>query len=161
MLRSFPYFSHSHILGTLKFQTPSSCGFSSLLSLPSLPHFFFYLDDMDRGKLPCYKTSLHFRFHLYARVKPSAREIVMAALYGDTYDEHFISSSFAVSSSSLAVSPSPFAISPLSFVISESGVASDGGRLPSYKLSRQYRFHLYARVKPSAREVVMAASYTA
>ncbi|KAI6126950.1 hypothetical protein F5141DRAFT_1060593 [Pisolithus sp. B1] len=122
---------------------------------------------MDGGKLPHYETSLHFRFHPYTRVKPSAREIVMAALYGDTYDERFISSSFAVSSSSLAVSPSPFAISPPSFVISESGTASDGGRLPSYKLLRQYRFHLYARVKPSAREVVtkfdgdQAASYTA
>ncbi|KAI6122087.1 hypothetical protein F5141DRAFT_1061633 [Pisolithus sp. B1] len=122
---------------------------------------------MDGGKLPHYETSLHFRFHPYARVKPSACEIVMAALYGDTYDERFISSSFAVSSSSLAVSPSPFAISPPSFVISESGAASDGGRLPSYKLSRQYRFHPYARVKPSAREVVtkfdgdQAASYTA
>ncbi|KAI6111138.1 hypothetical protein F5141DRAFT_1063494 [Pisolithus sp. B1] len=122
---------------------------------------------MDGGKLPRYETLLHFRFHPYARVKPSAREIVMAALYGNTYDEHFISSSFAVSSSSLAVSPSPFAISPPSFVISESGAASDGGRLPSYKLSRQYRFHPYVRVKPSAHEVVtkfdgdQAASYTA
>ncbi|KAI6117429.1 hypothetical protein EV401DRAFT_1888959 [Pisolithus croceorrhizus] len=122
---------------------------------------------MDRGKLPCYKTSLHFRFHPYTRVKLSAHEIVMAALYGDTYDERFISSSFTISSSSLAISPLPFAISPPSFVISESGVASDSGRLPSYKLLCQYRFHPYARVKPSAREVVtkfdgdQAASYTA
>ncbi|KAI6098400.1 hypothetical protein EV401DRAFT_1895213 [Pisolithus croceorrhizus] len=120
---------------------------------------------MDGGKLPCYEMSLHFRFPPYVRVKPSAREIVMAALYGDTYNERFISS-FAISSS-LAVSPSLFAVSPPSFVISESSTASDGGRLPSYKLSRQYRFHPYARVKPSAREVVtkfdgdQAASYTA
>ncbi|KAI6102240.1 hypothetical protein F5141DRAFT_1217840 [Pisolithus sp. B1] len=106
---------------------------------------------MDRGKLPCYKVSHHFTFHPYARVKPSACEIVMAALYDNMYDKHFIPSSSTIS-------PSSFAIPPSSFAISDSDM--DGGKLPSYKLSCQYRFHLYARVKPSAREVVMAASYT-
>ncbi|KAI5991245.1 hypothetical protein EDD15DRAFT_2197664 [Pisolithus albus] len=108
---------------------------------------------MDGGKLPSYKVLYHFAFHPYARIKPSAREIVMAALYDDTYDERFIPSSFAIPSSS-------FAISPLSFVISGSGTASDGGRLPSCRLSRQYRFHPYVRVKPSAREVVMKLMVT-
>ncbi|KAI6006342.1 hypothetical protein F5J12DRAFT_893079 [Pisolithus orientalis] len=36
---------------------------------------------MDSGKLPNYRSSYLFRFHPYARVKPSARERVMAALY--------------------------------------------------------------------------------
>lgn len=36
---------------------------------------------MDSGRLPSYKFSYVFRFHPYARVKPSARERVMAALY--------------------------------------------------------------------------------
>ncbi|KAI5999637.1 hypothetical protein EDD15DRAFT_2193678 [Pisolithus albus] len=113
------------------------------------PHFFSDSSNMDGGKLPSYKVLYHFAFHPYARIKPSAREIVMAALYDDTYNERFIPSSFAIPSSS-------FAISPLSFVISGSGTASDGGRLPSCRLSHQYRFHPYVRVKPSAREVVMS-----
>ncbi|KAI6104247.1 hypothetical protein F5141DRAFT_1216774 [Pisolithus sp. B1] len=41
---------------------------------------------MDSGKLPNYKSSYLFRFHPYARVKPSARERVMAALYTDDGD---------------------------------------------------------------------------
>ncbi|KIK11579.1 hypothetical protein PISMIDRAFT_19402 [Pisolithus microcarpus 441] len=146
---------------TLRFQTPSSRSSSPLPSLRSFCNFFFYLGNMDGGKLPSYKVSFHFTFHPYARVKPSAHEIVMAALYDDTYDERFIPSSSAISPSSFAIPPSSFAISPSLFVISDSGTASDGGRLPSYKFSRQYRFHPYARIKPSAREVVMAASYTA
>lgn len=40
---------------------------------------------MDSGKLPSYRSSYMFRFHPYARVKPSARELVMATLY--TSDE--------------------------------------------------------------------------
>ncbi|KAI5982769.1 hypothetical protein EDD15DRAFT_2377191 [Pisolithus albus] len=41
---------------------------------------------MDSGKLPNYRSSYMFRFHPYARVKPSARERVMAALYSDDGD---------------------------------------------------------------------------
>ncbi|KAI6021863.1 hypothetical protein BKA83DRAFT_4494404 [Pisolithus microcarpus] len=41
---------------------------------------------MDSGKLPNYRSSYMFRFHPYARVKPSARERVMAALYTDDDD---------------------------------------------------------------------------
>ncbi|KAI6045323.1 hypothetical protein EDC04DRAFT_2889109 [Pisolithus marmoratus] len=37
----------------------------------------------DSGKLPSYKYSYLFRFHPYARVKPSARERTMAVLYTD------------------------------------------------------------------------------
>ncbi|KAI5990661.1 hypothetical protein EDD15DRAFT_2369768 [Pisolithus albus] len=83
------------------------------------PHFFSDSSNMDGGKLPSYKVLYHFAFHPYARIKPSAREIMMAALYDDTYHERFIPSSFAIPSSS-------FAISPSSFVISGSGTASDG-----------------------------------
>ncbi|KAI6098401.1 hypothetical protein EV401DRAFT_2082056 [Pisolithus croceorrhizus] len=80
--------------------------------------------------------SRQFRFHPYARVKPSAREIV--ALYDDTYDEdHTI---------------------PSSSTTSDSGMALVSGRLSSYKLSRQYRYHLYMRMKPSAREIMMYSS---
>ncbi|KAI6100001.1 hypothetical protein EV401DRAFT_2081235 [Pisolithus croceorrhizus] len=76
--------------------------------------------------------SRQFRFHPYARVKPSAREIV--ALYDDTYDEdHTIPSLSATS---------------------DSGMASVGRRLSSYKLSRQYRYHPYMRMKPSAHEIM-------
>ncbi|KAI6112809.1 hypothetical protein F5141DRAFT_1063153 [Pisolithus sp. B1] len=93
---------------------------------------------MDGGRLPCYKLLHQFRFHPYARIKPSAREIVMAALYDDTYgEERFIPSSSA---------------------ISDSGTTPCIGRLPHNKLSRQSRFHPYARVKPSAREIVMRSS---
>ncbi|KAI6115153.1 hypothetical protein EDD16DRAFT_1892796 [Pisolithus croceorrhizus] len=42
---------------------------------------------MDSGKLPNYRSSYLFRFHPYARVKPSARELVMAALYPDDDDD--------------------------------------------------------------------------
>ncbi|KAI6122088.1 hypothetical protein F5141DRAFT_1061634 [Pisolithus sp. B1] len=105
------------------------------LSSTKLPYsaiFFFYLDDMSGGRLPGFKMSRQFRFHPYARVKPSAREIV--ALYDDTYNEdHTIPSSSATS---------------------DSGTASVSGRLSSYKLSRQYRYHPYTRMKPSAREIV-------
>ncbi|KAI6138698.1 hypothetical protein EDD17DRAFT_1770928 [Pisolithus thermaeus] len=87
---------------------------------------------MNGGRLPGFKMSRQFRFHPYARVKPSAREII--ALYDDTYDEdHAIPSSSATS---------------------DSGTASVSGRLSSYKLSRQYRYHPYTRMKPSAREIV-------
>ncbi|KAI6012188.1 hypothetical protein PISMIDRAFT_690252 [Pisolithus microcarpus 441] len=37
---------------------------------------------MDSGKLPNYRSSYLFRFHPYARVKPSARELVMNLLIG-------------------------------------------------------------------------------
>ncbi|KAI6132310.1 hypothetical protein EDD16DRAFT_1533277, partial [Pisolithus croceorrhizus] len=47
--------------------------FSASLSNLFLSHL------MDSGKLPNYKSSYLFRFHPYARVKPSARERVMAA----------------------------------------------------------------------------------
>ncbi|KAI6096456.1 hypothetical protein F5141DRAFT_1067698 [Pisolithus sp. B1] len=87
---------------------------------------------MNGGRLPGFKMSRQFRFHPYARVKPSAREIVV--LYDDTYDEdHTI---------------------PSSSTTSDSGTASVGGRLSSYKLSRQYRYHPYTRMKPSAREIM-------
>ncbi|KAI6095116.1 hypothetical protein F5141DRAFT_1222473 [Pisolithus sp. B1] len=112
------------------------------LSSTKLPYsaiFFFYLDDMNGGRLPGFKMSRQFRFHPYARVKPSAREIV--ALYDDTYDEdHTI---------------------PSSSTTSDSGTASVSGRLSSYKLLRQYRYHPYTRMKPSAREIVTAVVYTA
>ncbi|KAI6007018.1 hypothetical protein EDD15DRAFT_2358084 [Pisolithus albus] len=42
---------------------------------------------MDSGKLPNYRSSYMFRFHPYARVKPSAREIVMAALYASDEED--------------------------------------------------------------------------
>ncbi|KIM58900.1 hypothetical protein SCLCIDRAFT_1050035 [Scleroderma citrinum Foug A] len=45
---------------------------------------------MDSGKLPNYKSSYLLRFHPYPRVKPSARERVMAAL--EVADEDTISS---------------------------------------------------------------------
>lgn len=51
---------------------------------PCLLFFFspsFLRYTMDSGKLPNYKSSYLFRFHPYARVKPSARERVMAVLY--------------------------------------------------------------------------------
>ncbi|KAI5992986.1 hypothetical protein EDD15DRAFT_2367784 [Pisolithus albus] len=41
---------------------------------------------MDSGKLPNYRSSYMYRFHPYARVKPSARELVMAALYASDED---------------------------------------------------------------------------
>ncbi|KAI6097315.1 hypothetical protein EDD16DRAFT_1527653 [Pisolithus croceorrhizus] len=43
---------------------------------------------------------------------------------------------------------------PSSSATSDSGMASVSGRLSSYKLSRQYRYHPYTRMKPSAREIV-------
>ncbi|KAI6021855.1 hypothetical protein PISMIDRAFT_539113 [Pisolithus microcarpus 441] len=48
---------------------------------------------MDSGKLPNYRSSYLFRFHPYARVKPSARELVMASLYpsDDDDDDCFVS----------------------------------------------------------------------
>ncbi|KAI5987240.1 hypothetical protein EDD15DRAFT_2372686 [Pisolithus albus] len=104
-----------------------------------IPAFSTSLDDMDGGRLPCYKLSHQFRFHPYARVKPSAREIVMAALYDDTSDEELFVPSSAIADSNAP----PYA-----------------GRLPRDKLSRQFRFHPYARVKPSACEIVTAALYT-
>lgn len=36
---------------------------------------------MDSGKLPTYRSLYLFRFHPYARMKPSARERVKAVLY--------------------------------------------------------------------------------
>ncbi|KAI6132622.1 hypothetical protein EDD16DRAFT_420945 [Pisolithus croceorrhizus] len=45
-------------------------------------------DAMDSGRITSYKFSHLFRFHPYARVKPSARERVMAALYGHDGDTH-------------------------------------------------------------------------
>ncbi|KAL4078392.1 hypothetical protein V8B97DRAFT_2003617 [Scleroderma yunnanense] len=45
---------------------------------------------MDSGKLPSYRSSYLLRFHPYPRVKPSARERVMAALAAA--DEDFITS---------------------------------------------------------------------
>ncbi|KAI5982775.1 hypothetical protein EDD15DRAFT_2377197 [Pisolithus albus] len=42
---------------------------------------------MDSGKLPNYRSSYMFRFHPYARVKPSARELVMASLYPSDDDD--------------------------------------------------------------------------
>ncbi|KAI6021843.1 hypothetical protein BKA83DRAFT_4126561 [Pisolithus microcarpus] len=45
---------------------------------------------MDSGKLPNYRSSYMYRFHPYARAKPSARELVMAALYAT--DEDFVPS---------------------------------------------------------------------
>ncbi|KAI6141356.1 hypothetical protein EDD17DRAFT_1880941 [Pisolithus thermaeus] len=42
---------------------------------------------MDSGKLPNYRSSHLFRFHPYARVKPSARELVMATLYTSDEDD--------------------------------------------------------------------------
>ncbi|KIK21399.1 hypothetical protein PISMIDRAFT_681324, partial [Pisolithus microcarpus 441] len=45
---------------------------------------------MDSGKLPNYRSSYLFRFHPYARVKPSARELVMASLYPSD-DDGFVS----------------------------------------------------------------------
>ncbi|KAI5996395.1 hypothetical protein EDD15DRAFT_2365234 [Pisolithus albus] len=98
---------------------------NSLLALTQLPYLAFStsLDDMDGGRLPCYKLSHQFRFHPYARVKPSAREIVMAALYDDTSDEELF-----VPSSAIADSNAPLY----------------AGRLPHDKLSCQFRFHLYA-----------------
>ncbi|KAI6132353.1 hypothetical protein EDD17DRAFT_1770422 [Pisolithus thermaeus] len=54
---------------------------------------------MDSGKLPNYRSSYLFRFHPYARVKPSARELVMATLYtsdedGPVSDEQSFVSSY-------------------------------------------------------------------
>ncbi|KAI6159808.1 hypothetical protein EDD17DRAFT_1761848 [Pisolithus thermaeus] len=93
---------------------------------------------MNSGRLPGFKMLRQFRFHPYARVKPSAREIV--ALYDDTYDEdHTI---------------------PSSSTTSDSGMALVSGRLSSYKLSRQYRYHLYMRMKPSAREIMMGMEWS-
>ncbi|KAI6045322.1 hypothetical protein EDC04DRAFT_2889108 [Pisolithus marmoratus] len=46
---------------------------------------------MDSGKLPNYRSSYLFRFHPYARVKPSARERVMAALCSADEDDHLFS----------------------------------------------------------------------
>lgn len=40
-------------------------------------------DTMDCGRLPSYRSSYLLRFHPYARVKPSARERVMAVQYTD------------------------------------------------------------------------------
>ncbi|KAI6115155.1 hypothetical protein EV401DRAFT_2073768 [Pisolithus croceorrhizus] len=40
---------------------------------------------MDSGKLPNYRSSYLFRFHPYARVKPSAREL--ATLYTSDEDD--------------------------------------------------------------------------
>ncbi|KAI6003042.1 hypothetical protein EDD15DRAFT_2360932 [Pisolithus albus] len=42
---------------------------------------------MDSGKLPNYRSSYMYRFHPYARVKPSARELVMATLYTSDEDD--------------------------------------------------------------------------
>ncbi|KAI6132308.1 hypothetical protein EDD16DRAFT_1699729 [Pisolithus croceorrhizus] len=44
---------------------------------------------MDSGKLPNYRSSYLLRFHPYARVKPSARELVMVALY-DSDEQDFV-----------------------------------------------------------------------
>ncbi|KAI6115134.1 hypothetical protein EDD16DRAFT_1702267 [Pisolithus croceorrhizus] len=55
----------------------------------SPPAFSFCSPDaMDSGKVPSPKFSHLFRFHPYARVKPSAREKLMATLYGDGNDTH-------------------------------------------------------------------------
>ncbi|KAI6127881.1 hypothetical protein EDD16DRAFT_1702197 [Pisolithus croceorrhizus] len=57
---------------------------------------------MDSGRLPNYRSSYLFRFHPYARVRPSARELVTATLYisdedGPVPDEQcFVSSYGAV-----------------------------------------------------------------
>ncbi|KAI5996514.1 hypothetical protein F5J12DRAFT_896249 [Pisolithus orientalis] len=53
---------------------------------------------MDCGRLPSYRSSYLLRFHPYARVKPSARERVMAVQYTDdgsllSDEERFIASS--------------------------------------------------------------------
>ncbi|KAI6141361.1 hypothetical protein EDD17DRAFT_1666429 [Pisolithus thermaeus] len=56
--------------------------FFTLFALQSFPPL-----RMDSGKLPNYRSSYLFRFHPYARVKPSARELVMAALYPDDDDD--------------------------------------------------------------------------
>ncbi|KAI6013655.1 hypothetical protein PISMIDRAFT_19403 [Pisolithus microcarpus 441] len=95
---------------------------------------------MDGGRLPRYRISRQFRFHPYARVKPSPREIVTAVLYDNTYNEEcFI--------------PSSPTTSPSSSTMSYSGTVSDGGKLPSYKLSRRYRFHLLRIIPPDSKLV--------
>ncbi|KAF8136942.1 hypothetical protein EV363DRAFT_1209269, partial [Boletus edulis] len=39
--------------------------------------------EMDTGRLPAYRSSYLLRFHPYPRVKPSTRERIMAATFGD------------------------------------------------------------------------------
>ncbi|KAI6115148.1 hypothetical protein EDD16DRAFT_1702257 [Pisolithus croceorrhizus] len=67
---------------------------------------------MDSGKAPNYRTSYLFRFHPYARVKPSARELVRATLYTSdeddpvSYEQSFIASNGTVvpdSNASIAI----------------------------------------------------------
>ncbi|KIO11934.1 hypothetical protein M404DRAFT_7200 [Pisolithus tinctorius Marx 270] len=56
-------------------QIPGSLSSFLPFTLFTLQSFLRYM--MDSGKLPNYKSSYLFRFHPYARVKPSARERVM------------------------------------------------------------------------------------
>ncbi|KAI6142884.1 hypothetical protein BKA82DRAFT_4360720 [Pisolithus tinctorius] len=63
---------------------------------------------MDSGKLPNYKSSYLFRFHPYARVKPSARERVMAVLYTSDDNDFFSEDQRFIPSYRTAVSdPNP------------------------------------------------------
>ncbi|KAI6003143.1 hypothetical protein EDD15DRAFT_2361023 [Pisolithus albus] len=73
---------------------------------------------MDSGKLPNYRSSYMFRFHPYARVKPSARELVMACLYPDDDDDNFVSDEqpFVPSYGTVVPDSNPSNTIPQSFV---------------------------------------------
>ncbi|KAI5982787.1 hypothetical protein EDD15DRAFT_2377206 [Pisolithus albus] len=74
---------------------------------------------MDSGKLPNYRSSYMFRFHPYARVKPSARELVMASLYpSDDDDDSFVSDEqpFIPSYGTIVPDPNSSNTIPQSFV---------------------------------------------